>query len=195
MMSATLPHSSMASQNASSRHTIDAAVRPTLPADCTPGRSARNIDVLLVSSPGGHLLELFALRDAWADLERAWVTMDRADTRSILDGEEVAFAHRQVPRSLRNVGRNLILSWRLMTRFRPRVIVTTGAALAVPFIVVGWIRGVRIVFVESATRIEGPSLTLRLVARLTDRIYVQWPEGVRFAQGARYRGNVLSPES
>ncbi len=78
-----------------------------------------------------------------------------------------------------------------MSRLRPRVIVTTGAALAVPFVWVGRIRGARIVYVESVTRVTGPSLTCRLVAPVAARIYVQWPELLPLVRRARYAGSVF----
>ena len=149
------------------------------------------VDILLVCTSGGHLLELFALRGAWQGLQSAWVTMDGPEARSLLRGERLVFAHAQGARSAKNIGRNLVLAWRLMSRLRPRVIVTTGAALAVPFVWVGRLRGARIVYIESATRLTRPSLTCRLVAPIADRIYVQWPDLLPVVRRARYAGSVL----
>ena len=59
---------------------------------------------------------------------------------------------------------------------RPAVIVTTGAGVAVPFAWVGRLYGARVVYVESLTRIERPSLTYRLIRPIVTRAYVQWPE-------------------
>lgn len=139
------------------------------------------------------MIELFALRAAWRGLESAWVTMDRAEARWLLQGERVFFAHPQEARSVTNLGRNFVLAWRLMSRLRPRAIVTTGAALALPFVWVGRLRGARIVYIESAARVTRPSLTCRLVAPIADRIYVQWPELVRVVRRSRHEGNVLDP--
>ena len=48
------------------------------------GRRTR--PVLLVCSSGGHLLQLLALRDAWDQFPRVWVTFDKSDARSLLRG-------------------------------------------------------------------------------------------------------------
>ena len=69
---------------------------------------------------------------------------------------------------------------------------TTGAGVAVPFAWLGRLRGARVVYVESFTRIEEPSLTCRLVAPVADRVYAQWPELVEAVPKARYAGTVFA---
>ena len=154
---------------------------------------ARPVDVLLVCSAGGHVLQLHLLRSAWEGLSTAWVTHDKDDARSLLVGEQVFFAYGPTNRSLKNLARNLPLAWRLLRRTRPRVILTTGAAVAVPFAWIGRILGCRIVYVESLTRIETASLSARMVRPVADRLYVQWPELVTDLPGSRYAGKVFGP--
>ena len=72
---------------------------------------------------------------------------------------------------------------------------TTGAGVAVPFAWVARLRGAKVVYVESLARIEGPSLTYRLIAPIAERRYVQWPELARLLPGSRFAGNVFSAES
>ena len=148
-------------------------------------------DVLLVCSAGGHLFQLVLIADAWRDLSRAWVTLDREDSRSLLIGETVFYGHWPTTRNALNLVRNLRLAFRLVRRLRPRAIVTTGAGIAVPFAWVGRIFGAKVVYVESLTRIEAPSLSCRLVSSVADRVYVQWPELTRTLPRSRYAGNVL----
>jgi beta-1,4-N-acetylglucosaminyltransferase len=147
--------------------------------------------VLLVCSCGGHLLQLLAMRAAWNDLSRTWVTFDKADARSLLADEDVIHAAGPTNRHLGNLLRNAWLAWRVVRRVRPSVIVTTGAGVAVPFAWVGRLRGARVVYVESVTRIEELSLSAKLIAPVSDRLYVQWPELAQAVAGARYAGDVL----
>jgi hypothetical protein len=37
------------------------------------------VDVLLVCSSGGHLLQLVALTEGWVDLSRVWVSFEKSD--------------------------------------------------------------------------------------------------------------------
>lgn len=156
-------------------------------------RGLERPELLLVCSSGGHLQQLYALRSAWEGFSHVWVTFDSSDARSLLAGEEVLHAHGPTNRSLVNLVRNLALALRLLVRLRPRAVLTTGAGIAVPFVWIGRLLGVRAVFVESVTRIEGPSLSLRLVRPALHRVYVQWPELQRALPEARYLGSVLEP--
>ncbi len=149
------------------------------------------VDVLLVCSTGGHLLQLVALREAWEGRTRAWVTFDKSDARSLLRGEPVAFAFGPTNRNIPNLLRNLGLALRLVRKLRPKVVVTTGAGVAVPFAWIARLRGARVVYVESFTRIEGPSLSCRLIAPVAARVYAQWPDLAESYRRARYLGNVF----
>jgi UDP-N-acetylglucosamine:LPS N-acetylglucosamine transferase len=152
-----------------------------------------DVDLLLVCSSGGHLHQLVALRPAWDGFSRMWVTFDRSDARSLLRDERVIHAHGPTNRNIPNLLRNLVLAARVLRRERPRVVLTTGAGVAVPFAWVGRLFGADVVYVESATRIESPSLTLRLVRPVATHVYVQWPELLQLLPSARYRGSVLDP--
>jgi hypothetical protein len=131
--------------------------------------------ILLVASPGGHLLQMLALEPAWGGLRRTWVTLRRPDATDLLADERVVYAHGPTVRNIPNLIRNLGLAWRTIRRQRPDVILSTGAALAVPFFVVGRLFGVRLVYVESLTRVNELALSGRLVYPLTNTFFVQWP--------------------
>ena len=92
---------------------------------------------------------------------RAWVTFDKSDARSLLDGERVFYAHGPTNRNLKNLLRNLLLA---VARRRARCGRRSSSrpARASPSRSPGS-RGCAarsVVYVESLTRIEGPSLTL-----------------------------------
>jgi beta-1,4-N-acetylglucosaminyltransferase len=158
----------------------------------SPPDDNRAVDVLLVCSTGGHLLQLHALNAAWAGRDRAWVTFDKSDARSLLAGERVLYAFGPTNRNVGNLLRNLKLAVGVLRRLRPRVIVTTGAGVAVPFCWIGRLLGARVVYVESLSRIEGPSLSCRLIAPVAARVYAQWPELAGAYGKARYVGSVFS---
>lgn len=164
------------------------------PVNSVPGNfrhPAGAAEVLLVCSSGGHLLQLVALRPAWEGFSRAWVTFDKSDARSLLRGERVMFAHGPTNRNIPNLLRNLVLAARILRRTRPRVVVTTGAGVAVPFAWLGRLAGAEVVYVESFTRIESASLSGRMIAPVASRLYVQWPQLVGRLRRARFVGNVF----
>jgi beta-1,4-N-acetylglucosaminyltransferase len=149
------------------------------------------VELLLVCSTGGHLLQLVALREAWGGFSRLWVTFDRGDSRTLLAEEEVVIAYGPTNRSVVNLARNIALALRVVRRSRPQVVLTTGAGVAVPFAWIGRLCGAKVVYVESVTRIDGPSLSYRLVRPIVSRLYVQWPDLLEALPHARYRGSIL----
>jgi beta-1,4-N-acetylglucosaminyltransferase len=147
---------------------------------------------LLVCSPGGHLLQMLSLEPAWGHLDTSWVTLRGADAEYLLADADVTIAHGPTNRSLTKLVRNFAIAWRVIRSRRPDVIVSTGAALAVPFFVVGRLHRVRTVYVESLTRTRGLSMSGRMVYPLAGAFFVQWPDaaGPR-RRRARYEGNLL----
>jgi len=154
------------------------------------GSDAATKRILLVACPGGHLVQMLALKPAWDDLECRWVTLEAADTRFLLNPESRVFAYGPTARNIPNFFRNLRLAWTTIRRYKPHVILSTGAALAVPFFVVGRLLGVRLVYVESFTRVNRLALSGRLVYPLTDAFFVQWPTSSR-RRRAIYVGSVV----
>jgi beta-1,4-N-acetylglucosaminyltransferase len=152
------------------------------------------VDVLLVCTAGGHLMQLWSLRAAWADRSHAWVVgaHDGPDVESLLAGDRLHLAHSPAARSPRKLALNLLLARRLLRQLRPKVLITTGAAVAVPFVWMARLRGIPVAYVETLARAERPSLSLRLAAPATDRIWVQWPELESALPRARYAGTVFS---
>lgn len=58
------------------------------------------IKVCLVGSSGGHLTHLYMLKPFWKDKNRFWVTFDKEDARSLLEGEKV-YKPQTAPRRIR----------------------------------------------------------------------------------------------
>ena len=148
--------------------------------------------LLLVCSSGGHLFEMFCLREFWKDKERAWVSFPTSDAKYLLaDEAEVHWAAHPTVRNLPNLTRNLWLAWRVLAQRRPDLILTTGAGVAVPFLWIARLRGIPAVYVESITRLNELSLTARLVKPFADRMLVQWPDLAEKFPGVEFHGRIV----
>ena len=132
--------------------------------------------ICLVCSSGGHLTQLYMLRPFWQDHERFWVTFDKEDARSILQEERMIPCYYPTNRSLKALLVNTRLAWKVLRKERPDLIVSTGAAAAVPFFYIGKLLGSKTIFIEIYDRIDSPTLTGKLVYPVTDRFIVQWEE-------------------
>lgn len=132
--------------------------------------------VCLVGSSGGHLTHLYMLKPFWQDQERFWVTFDKADAQSILAGERMIPCYYPTNRNLKNLIRNTFLAWKVLRKEKPDVIISSGAAVAVPFFYLGKLFGAKTVYIEVFDRIDGPTLSGKLVHPIADLFIVQWEE-------------------
>ena len=147
--------------------------------------------ILLVSSSGGHLLQLHRLDGWWRNHQRLWVTFDTVDAVSMLEAEDTVWAFRPTTRNLPNLLRNTLLAWRVLRRFRPTVVVSTGAGVAVPFFVLARLLRIKTVYVEVYDRIELPTLTGRLCYPFSNLFLLQWEEQQRFYPKGQLIGRLL----
>lgn len=147
---------------------------------------------LLVASTGGHLKQLHHLHKRLSDVRGPfrWATFDTPQSRSLLSGETVDFVPFVGGRDPINVMRNLASARRAFRHRDIDTVVSTGSAVALPFMALARARGVRCHYVESAARSDGPSLTGRLVSRIPGvRLYAQYPD---WAQGRwKFGGSVF----
>ncbi|QFG69783.1 glycosyltransferase [Ornithinimicrobium pratense] len=124
--------------------------------------------VFLIASPGGHIDELYDLTSRLVDstTRRLWITARTPQTAQLLTTELTEWvppiASRQGHRALAQ----LPYAMQLIHRYRPSLVISTGAALAVPHLVASRTLGVPTHYIESATRLEGPSVTGRMMENL-----------------------------
>lgn len=151
----------------------------------------RRLNVGLVGSSGGHLAHLLLLRAWWEHHDRFWVTFDMPDSHELLQSERVDWAHYPTTRNLPNLLRNFRLAWRVLRRERPDVLVSTGAAVAFPFFLIGRLMGTKTVFIEVYDRIDNASLTSRLCGPLSNSFLVQWEDQLVFNPKAELIGRLM----
>jgi beta-1,4-N-acetylglucosaminyltransferase len=154
-------------------------------------RRRRRRKVALVGSSGGHLMHLHVLRSAWSDLDRFWVTFDTPDAASLLEGERVYYCYHPTNRHIPNLIRNTVLTVQILAKERPTHILSTGAAVAIPFFFIGRFLGMQLIFLEVFDRIDSPTITGRLVRLVAQHFLVQWPEQRALYPGAEVIGPVL----
>jgi beta-1,4-N-acetylglucosaminyltransferase len=142
--------------------------------------AGNNSRVLLVCSSGGHLSQLYRLKPSWEHHDRMWVTFPGADSESLLEDEEVVWAHHPTTRNLPNLLRNLRLARRIVREYRPDVVISTGAGVAFPFFLLARLAGAATLYLEVYDRIDSPTLTGRLCHPLSRRFLLQWEEQRRF---------------
>ena len=146
----------------------------------------KNVDILFVSSCGGHFVQLYQISGVFRKI--FFIVNDDFSPPHSLAGHFAKITHAE--RNLLQVY-NLIEAIWFVLILRPRVILSTGAAPAVPFGLVGRICGSYIIFVESLSKIRTPSLTAMLMQHISHKLYVQWPSLVSKLRSSIYEGNLL----
>ncbi len=132
--------------------------------------------VCLVGSSGGHLTHLYMLKLFWENKERVWVTFDKEDAKSLLKGEKMYPCYFPTNRSLKALFINTKLAWKVLRNEKPELIISSGAAAAVPFFYLGKLFGMKTVYIEVFDRINKPTVTGRIVYPIADKFIVEWEE-------------------
>lgn len=132
--------------------------------------------ICLVGSSGGHLNHLYMLKNYWKDKNRFWVTFDKLDSRSILKNEKKYFCHYPTNRNFKNLIKNTFLAFKILKKERPTLIISSGAAVAVPFFYLGKLFKAKTIYIEVYDRIDKSTLTGKLVYPVTDLFIVQWED-------------------
>ncbi|MFD1441072.1 PssD/Cps14F family polysaccharide biosynthesis glycosyltransferase [Lacticaseibacillus hegangensis] len=147
--------------------------------------------VVLVGSSGGHLRHLLMTKPVWKNDQRVWVTFHKEDAISALKGETLYFGYYPTNRNVLNTIRNTWVAFRIILKERPDLIVSSGAAMAVPFFYVGKLFGAKLIYIEVFDRMDKPTLTGRLVYSITDEFIVQWPQMKKVYPKAKCFGGIF----
>ena len=136
----------------------------------------KNLKICLVGSSGGHLTHLYMLKPFWKDKNRFWVTFDKEDARSLLKDEKMYPCYFPTNRNIKNLIRNTFLAIRVLKKEKPDLIISSGAAVAVPFFYLGKMMGAKLIYIEVFDRIDKSTMTGKMVYPIVDKFIVQWEE-------------------
>ena len=135
-----------------------------------------DMKICLVGSSGGRLTHLYMLKPFWENKDRFWVTFDKEDARSLLEEERMYPCYYPTNRSLKALIKNTKTAWKVLRKERPDLIISSGAAVAVPFFYLGKLMGAKLIYIEVFDRIDKPTMTGKLVYPIADKFIVQWEE-------------------
>lgn len=135
--------------------------------------------VLCVAISGGHLAQLRMLSRRFEGVaEMRWITDDTSQSRSLLSGEDVYYVPTRLPRDFVGVLRDSSALRSVIASYRPDVVVSTGAQVALSAAIPARSKRIPFIYVESATRSSGLSVTGKVIDR--------WPGMIRYTQHAAF---------
>jgi len=154
--------------------------------------------ILCIAAAGGHLEQMLVCLDAFAGHQIVLAHYNYLSLRSFRDPRirssiDVYYGGDNWWRLLLGTLYGIVEWTRIFLRFRPQVIFSTGAEIAiVPFWLGRILFGARCVFLETAARQDSPSMTGRIVYPVCHRMFVQSKTLLRhYGPKARFAGTLL----
>lgn len=144
----------------------------------------------IAASAGGHLTEGLQLSEVWKGKKHFFISDKRINAISLSKKEKVYFI---IP-ARRNYFKFIISflqSLYIILKERPTVIISTGAEIGFPALLIGHYLGIKTIYIETLARINSPSLCGKLIYGKCSNFYIQWEEQKKFFPKAKYVGSIL----
>ena len=145
--------------------------------------------VLAVASGGGHWVQLLRLRPAFEDQDVAYVSV-HPDYSNDVTGYRFFVINDATRWNKVGLVRMAIRLLVIFLRFRPDVVISTGAACGYFALRFAKLMGASTIWIDSIANVEELSMTGRLVKSYADLWLTQWPELAR-PEGPYFQGTVL----
>ena len=149
--------------------------------------------ICLVSSCGGHFMELMQLLSAVKEHDFYIVTEKNIASKAIVEKYRHYYLVQQERKSLSFLFKfayNIIASLLYLVKENPSIIITTGAGASYPTCKLGKLLGKKVIYVESFAKLDDKSVTGEMVYPFADYFFVQWEEMIRVYPNALYHGTV-----
>lgn len=153
---------------------------------------------LLVAESGGHLDQLMQLEGRLRPRfdSALFVTSETDQSRSLLQDRHVRFVRRVPPRDVRAAARAVLPAVRILRQEGITDVVSTGSAVAVPYLGAARMLGLRAHYIESATRTHGPSMSGKILQRMPGvYLYTQyqtWSDELWSYRGSVFDGYAVN---
>ena len=153
----------------------------------------KDLKICFVCSSGGHLEEISQLKLIEKKYENFLITEKN-------DFHQSSFGSKQyyIPQTNRKEVLFIfkffylfIISFFILLKEKPNVIISTGALSSFPVCLLGKVFNCKIIYIESFARCDKPSLTGKLVYKFADLFIVQWNDLLKFYPNAICGGGIF----
>jgi len=140
--------------------------------------------ICIVSSAGGHLKEMNRLLPILGKYDFFYITFAEKE----ITGGLPSRAYRVANPDIRNkklgpkaFAKNFFQVLRIMKKEKPDVVMTSGAGVALaPCYLAKLLFRAKIIFIETSSRFDRPSLIGRMLYPIADLFLVQWPGALKY---------------
>jgi UDP-N-acetylglucosamine transferase subunit ALG13 len=150
-----------------------------------------NMKICLACSSGGHLAQIMELKEVYARYNHFFVSYRSADTIELAEKEKVHYLTNPHRHPILTI-LNFLQSFKLFIKEKPDIVMTTGAGVALPMCYIAKLFKKKLIFIESFSRVEKPSLFGRLVYLIANLTIVQWEPLLKYYKEAKYGGPIFN---
>ncbi|MBU2476466.1 hypothetical protein KKG83_03275 [Candidatus Micrarchaeota archaeon] len=145
----------------------------------------------IVCSTGGHLTEVILLaKDYYKKHEHFFVTFKRIDSVELSRKHKVYFVvdPKKNPLSFMH---DFLQSFFIFLKEKPDAVISTGAGVALPLLLIAKLMGKKTVYIEPSCNIKLPSATGKIAYKFVDLFLVQWKENLKFYPKAKFKEGIF----
>ena len=148
--------------------------------------------VLFISSTGGHLNELLQLKSLFYNYDYLLVTEKDKSTISLKDKYNVKYLVYGTRKNLFSYFFkfifNFIKSFIIFIKFKPDVVVTTGAHTCVPMLFIAKLFKKKSIYIETMANRKTKTMTGKIVEKWVTYFVVQWEDMKNLYEDSVYGG-------
>jgi UDP-N-acetylglucosamine--N-acetylmuramyl-(pentapeptide) pyrophosphoryl-undecaprenol N-acetylglucosamine transferase len=128
-----------------------------------------NRPIVFIGSVGGHLADLYSVAQFITSEKKAFLTFSRPKREGLHNHYYMLDPRTSLIRMLLNGLQSAIL----FVRLRPKFVISSGAGFSIPFVVLSYIIGIKVVHFELACQVELPSKTGNFFRKLGIECFCQ----------------------
>ena len=152
--------------------------------------------VLFISSGGGHLEELLALKKLFDDTEYTIVTEKTPSTLFLKEKYQnvkylVYGTQDHLLAYLFIFPFNILLSFFMFIKIKPDFVISTGTHTAVPMCKIAHMFKKKVIWIETLANITTGTKAGKMIYPIADKFIVQWPELLEVYPNAEYWGSIF----
>ncbi|NFS12416.1 polysaccharide biosynthesis protein [Clostridium botulinum] len=148
--------------------------------------------VCFIASTGGHFEQLMMLKPLMNKYE-SFIITEKTNYSVVKDKRKVYYL-KQVNRNEKSfipkMISNSIKTLNIFLKEKPDLIISTGALATIPMCITAKLFRKKLIFIESFSKVNSPTLTGKLLYKFADEFYVQWEEMLKVYPKAIYKGGI-----
>ncbi|MDO4282672.1 MAG: PssD/Cps14F family polysaccharide biosynthesis glycosyltransferase [Clostridia bacterium] len=151
--------------------------------------------VIFAASSGGHITEILKLEELFNEYKYLLVTEKTDITENLKDKYNIEYLkygpNKNIFKYVYIILCNLVKCTKIILKFKPNTIVSTGAQIGGFMCFVGKLFGAKVIYIESLAKTQTLSKTGKNVYKIADKFYVQWKSLEKKYSKAEYLGRLI----